>query len=115
MVNMKIVSNNYGVYEWMIVRLSGILISLYFIYLFSFLLYSNHLSYEEWCLFFNNSFTKIFNIVILLFILIHTWIGIRHILEDYIKSIILRRLGIGATFIVLHIYLLLGIKILWGI
>lgn len=104
-----------GVYEWIIVRLSAIFIACYIIYLFNSILFFQNLSYDEWYNFFNNKVNKIFNFIILLFILIHTWIGMRHILEDYIKLSILKKFIIGFTAAVLHIYLLLGIIIIWGI
>lgn len=115
MVSIKLISKKQGLYEWIIVRLSAIIITSNIIYLCSFVVCTNHLSYEQWRNLFNNNITKIFNFVTLLFILIHAWIGIRHILEDYIKSIGLRRLGIRSSSIILYMYLLLGIIITWGI
>lgn len=115
MVEIKLNYKNYGVYEWIIVRLSAIFISIYFVYVFSFIIFSNNLSYEQWYSFFNNKITKIFNVITLLCILVHTWIGVRHILEDYIKSIKLRKLGVGLTYTILYLYLLFGIVNIWGI
>lgn len=115
MVSIKLILKYYGVYEWLVVRLSAISITLYVIYLFVFLLYSHDLSYIDWYNFFYNKSNKIFNFILLLFGLVHTWIGMRHILEDYIKSSILRRIGIGIICTVLYIYLLLGIIVIWGL
>lgn len=114
MVSIKFVLNNCGVYEWIIVRISAVSIALYIVYVFSFILFYNNLSYEQWCSIVNNNVIKIFNFTTLLCILIHTWIGMRHILEDYTKSIVLKRFGIGLTLIILYTYLLLGIIIIWG-
>lgn len=115
MVNIKLIFKNSGVYEWIAVRLSAITIALYIMYILSFILFTSHLSYIQWYNFFDKNLTKIFNMITILFILTHTWIGIRHILEDYIKSLVLRKIGVGLTCMVLYIYLLLSIVITWGI
>lgn len=112
---LKFVLKYYGVYEWLIVRLSAISIAVYGIYLFIFILCSPDLSYVDWCGFFYSKATKMFNLIILLFILIHTWIGMKHILEDYIVSSMLRRLGMGLTGMILYVYLLSGMMIIWGL
>lgn len=115
MESLKFILKNFGVYEWLIVRLSAISIMIYFIYIFISVVNSHNLSYVDWYNFFDHNTTKTFSLINLLFVLIHTWIGMRHILEDYIKSIILRQLGIGLIFMILHIYLLLGIMIIWNL
>lgn len=114
MVNIKLILKNYGVYEWIIVRFSGILVLIYMTYILSFILISHKLSYEQWCDLFNNNVIKIFNVCTLFFILVHTWIGIRHILEDYIKPTMFKKLLIRCVLTLLYIYLLLGIIITWG-
>ncbi|CAD83395.1 succinate dehydrogenase hydrophobic membrane anchor protein [Candidatus Blochmanniella floridana] len=115
MESMKLNHKYYGVYEWLIVRISAILTILYSVYLFNFINIDDNFSYEKWCIFFYDKKIKIFNTIVLLMLLKHTWIGMRHILEDYISSIILRRLSIGLIHIILYVYLLFGIAVVWGI
>lgn len=115
MGSIKLILKYCGVYEWLIVRLSAISMVIYIIYICIFVLYSHDLSYIDWYNFFHNKVNKICNFILLLFVLIHTWIGMRHILEDYIKSYILRRVGLGLICTILYIYLLLGTMIIWGI
>lgn len=115
MATLRFILKYYGVYEWLIVRLSAISIVFYIIYIFAFFLCFHDVSYNDWYNFFYSKITTIFNVIILLFVLIHTWIGMKHILEDYISSTILRRLGIGLICMVLYIYLLLGMMVIWGL
>lgn len=115
MENLRLIFKNNGVYEWIIVRLSAIIIAFYCITLCSFIALTKNLSYTQWYTFFNSNVIKIFNFIILLLVLAHTWIGLRHILEDYIKSITLRRFVIGLASMILYIYFLLGTIIIWRI
>lgn len=104
-----------GIHEWLLVRFSAILILLYLIYFSYFICINTSLSYNEWHNFFSNKATKIFNTLTLFSILSHTWIGMRHILEDYIKKYMLKTIGIWMTIIILFSYFLFGIIIIWSI
>lgn len=116
MVSVKLMTKyNKGIYEWLIVRLSAISIVIDIIYISNFIFFTNNLSYDQWYDFFSRYSVKGLNTTTLLFILIHSWIGMRHILEDYIKSVFLKRLGIGFICAILYIYLLLGIMIIWSV
>ncbi|URJ30303.1 succinate dehydrogenase, hydrophobic membrane anchor protein [Candidatus Blochmannia vicinus (nom. nud.)] len=115
MVPIKSALKRHGVYEWLLVRFSAILMLLYIMYISTFIISTNTLSYDAWYNFFSKNTTKIFSITTLISALSHTWIGIHHVLEDYIKLIILRRISIWITNSVLFMYLLFGIIIIWSV
>lgn len=115
MESIKLILKYCGIYEWIIVRLTAVAMALYIIYLCVFVLHSHNLSYVDWYNMFDNKTAKIFNSIILLFILMHTWIGVRHILEDYIKINVLRQFIIGLICTILCIYLLSGLIIIWSL
>lgn len=104
-----------GIHEWLLVRFSAVLILLYLIYFTYFIFINTALSYNEWHDFFCNKTTKIFSVLTLFSVLSHTWIGMRHILEDYIKKYILKKLGTWFIIIILFSYLLFGIIIIWSV
>lgn len=111
----KTILKCHGTYEWLLVRFSAVLILLYLIYISYFILFNASLSYNEWHDFFDKKITKTLSILTLFSILSHTWIGMRHIVEDYIKKYIFKKLGIWLIVIVLFSYLLFGIIIIWNI
>lgn len=111
----KLISKFHGVHEWLLVRCSAILILVYLIYLAYFIFFNTSLSYSEWCNFFSNKTIKICSTLTLFAMLSHTWVGMHHILEDYIKKYILKKLGIYLIIIVLILYLTFGIIIIWSI
>lgn len=51
----------------------------------------------------------------LLSALSHTWIGMRHILEDYITLPVLKQLGTWITVFILFAYLFFGMIIIWSV
>ncbi|MFP3019607.1 MAG: succinate dehydrogenase, hydrophobic membrane anchor protein [Arsenophonus sp.] len=103
-----------GTQDWLLLRGSAIIIALYVFYIISFIL-TRDLNYIVWWTFFSFPITKIFTILTLISILIHTWIGLWQVLTDYIKSITLRLLLELFFIIVLMTYLIYGIIVLWRV
>ncbi|CAJ0998643.1 Succinate dehydrogenase hydrophobic membrane anchor subunit [Sodalis praecaptivus] len=103
-----------GVHEWLLVRASAIVICLYIIYLLGFILIADILIYDVWRGFFATPMTKVFTLLTLFSILVHTWIGMWQVLTDYIKPLALRLLLQLAIVIVLMVYLLYGTVVVWG-
>lgn len=111
----SILKYHHGIYEWLLVRFSAMLMLLYLIYFFCFILFNASLSYNEWHDFFDKKINKIFSILTLISMLSHTWIGMRHILEDYIKKFALKILGIWLIITILLLYLSFGIIVIWSV
>ncbi len=103
-----------GVHEWLLVRASAIVICLYIIYILGFILFADAITYDVWRGFFALPMTKVFTLLTLFSILVHTWIGMWQVLTDYIKPLALRLLLQLAIVIVLLVYLLYGTVVVWG-
>ena len=102
-----------GVHDFLLVRATAIIMTLYTIYLVSFCAFSD-ISYVSWTQFFGGTFTKVFTMLALASLLIHAWIGLWQVLTDYIKSTKLRGgLQLGVIAVVLS-YFFSGLFILWG-
>lgn len=101
-----------GVHKWLLVRASAIVICLYIIYLLGFILIADTLTYDVWRGFFATPMTKVFTLLTLFSILVHTWIGMWQVLTDYIKPLAL--LLQLAIVIVLMVYLLYGTIVVLG-
>jgi len=106
--------NRTGVENWLLIRVSGIIIFFYTIYILNFIL-TNELNYIIWRNFFSYFTTKIFTIFTFFSILIHSYIGLGQILTDYIKSITLQLLLYFFLIFILITYSIYVIKILWEI
>ena len=103
-----------GVHDYLLVRASAIILTLYTIYVVSFCAFTD-LNYLNWNLFFDGLFTQIFTMLALAAVLIHAWIGLWQVLTDYIKPALLRGLLQFGVIAVLLGYFFSGFFILWGI
>ncbi|NAX17832.1 MULTISPECIES: succinate dehydrogenase, hydrophobic membrane anchor protein [unclassified Vibrio] len=103
-----------GVHDYLLIRASAIIMTLYTIYLVSFCAFSGDISYVSWTQFFGGTFTKVFTMLALVSVLIHGWIGLWQVLTDYIKCSKSRG-GLQLVVIaVLFGYFFSGLFVLWG-
>ncbi|GAB6260060.1 MULTISPECIES: succinate dehydrogenase, hydrophobic membrane anchor protein [Photobacterium] len=111
--NVSTVGRN-GVHDFILVRATAIILTLYTIYMVCFFAFGPELNYETWTAFFSQLSTKVFTMLALVSVLIHGWIGMWQVLTDYIKPALLRAGLLLAIVAVLFGYLFSGFFILWG-
>ncbi|BAH83339.1 succinate dehydrogenase, hydrophobic membrane anchor protein [Candidatus Ishikawella capsulata] len=104
-----------GIQDWLILRITAILIMLYIFYILGFILISGKLTYDTWHNFFSLTFTKVFTLLTLFAVLLHGWIGIWQVLTDYIKYIALRLIGQVVIVIFLLACATYGTLIVWSV
>ncbi|EKN6195439.1 succinate dehydrogenase membrane anchor subunit [Yersinia enterocolitica] len=103
-----------GVHDWLLLRASAIVITLYILYILGFVVIVPDITYEIWRGFFASHITKVFTLLTLLSILAHAWIGLWQVLTDYIKPLAVRLMLQLAVVITLLVYLLYGTIVVWG-
>ncbi|EMJ3156259.1 TPA: succinate dehydrogenase membrane anchor subunit [Yersinia enterocolitica] len=103
-----------GVHDWLLLRASAIVITLYILYILGFVVTVPDITYEIWRGFFASHITKVFTLLTLLSILAHAWIGLWQVLTDYIKPLAVRLVLQLAVVITLLVYLLYGTIVVWG-
>lgn len=103
-----------GVHDWLLLRASAIVITLYVLYILGFVLMADSLTYEIWRGFFASSMTKVFTLLTLLCILVHGWIGMWQVLTDYVKSLALRLTLQLVVVTALLVYAIYGTVVVWG-
>jgi succinate dehydrogenase / fumarate reductase, membrane anchor subunit len=103
-----------GVHDWLLLRASAIIITLYVLYILGFVVTVPYITYEIWRGFFATSITKVFTLLTLLSILVHAWVGMWQVLTDYIKPLALRLVLQLVIVITLLVYLLYGTIVVWG-
>ncbi len=102
-----------GVHDFLLIRASAIILTLYTIYLVSFCAFTD-ITYLSWTSFFGGTFTKVFTMLALVSVLIHAWIGLWQVLTDYIKCAKLRGAMLLGVIALLLGYFFSGLFILWG-
>ncbi|MEW7311712.1 succinate dehydrogenase membrane anchor subunit [Buttiauxella gaviniae] len=104
-----------GVHDFLLVRATAIVITLYIIYMIGFIAMAGELTYPVWSGFFASAFTKVFTLLTLFSILIHAWIGMWQVLTDYVKPVAIR-LGLQLIIVVaLLVYVIYGFVVVWGV
>lgn len=104
-----------GVHDFILVRATAIVLTLYIIYMVGFFATTGEISWEVWTGFFASGFTKFFTLLALVSILIHAWIGMWQVLTDYVKPLALRLVLQLAIVVALVAYVLYGFVVVWGV
>lgn len=104
-----------GVHDFILVRATAIVITLYIIYMVGFFAINGELTYDIWSGFFSSAFTKVFTLLTLFSVLIHAWIGMWQVLTDYVKAVALRLFLQLAIVVTLLVYVIYGFVVVWGV
>lgn len=115
MVNNAATVGRSGVHDYVLVRASAIILTLYTFYLIGFFVTTTDVTFAIWQAFFGGVTTKVFTILALIALLVHAWIGVWQVLSDYIKPALLRG-GLQFIFsVLLLVYLVAGSLTVWGV
>ncbi len=109
---MAVKTSHKGLRDWLIQRITAVLIGLYFLFLISYLLINQSVSFDQWRHLFDNPLLKISTFVVLLAILWHTWIGLWTVSTDYVKNRGLRLALQSLVLLLLLTYVVWGVEIL---
>ncbi|MEO8135203.1 MAG: succinate dehydrogenase, hydrophobic membrane anchor protein [Betaproteobacteria bacterium] len=114
MVRRDVVGAHYGLRDWLMQRITAIVITLYLFLLLGILLFTPGMDLVRWQALFGNLAFKLATFVVLISVFLHSWVGMRDIIMDYVRPTALRLtlevLVIGA----LVVYAGWSIQILWG-
>jgi succinate dehydrogenase / fumarate reductase membrane anchor subunit len=110
-----------GVSDWIIQRVSALVLAAYTLFIFGFVVLNPDMDFRTWSGFFDNTFTQVFTMLAVLSLSVHSWIGMWTIGSDYLRE---HTLGLRATtlrfiyqiscVLTIAAYLIWGINILWG-
>mgnify|MGYP001569567444 FL=1 len=111
-----------GLYDWLIQRITAVVLAVYFVTLLGYLLLTPDLDYQQWQKLFSATWMRIASLMALMALCAHAWIGMWTISTDYLtsdmlggKATLVRFLFQAACVVLMFIYLVWGIQILWGI
>jgi len=109
-----VVGAHYGWRDWLVQRVSAVVMALYTLLVLGLLMWHGGLDYAAWKATFAYEPFRLVTFVFMLSLLWHAWVGIRNIAMDYLKPASVR-----LTFQVVVIAVLVGyvgwtIQVLWG-
>ena len=110
-----------GLYDWLVQRVSAVIMLAWFLCLASFMIGNPDMDYAQWRGFFQHTSMRVFSVAAILSLALHAWIGLWCVVTDYLTP---RLLGSKANFlrgivsffcgVTLFTYVVWGIQILWG-
>ncbi|MDR3413660.1 MAG: succinate dehydrogenase, hydrophobic membrane anchor protein [Formivibrio sp.] len=115
MVNRHLTGAHFGLRDWLVQRITAVIILAYATGLIAFLLFSTGASFEGWKALFSLSWVKVLTTLSILALLWHAWIGMRDIWMDYIKPAGVRIAMHTLTALWLVGSLIYMIKVVWGV
>ena len=114
MVNRIVVGAHYGLRDWLIQRITAVVMAVYSVALAGYLLLQPHLNYDVWTELFSGQLMRTFTLLFLLNLFYHAWIGIRNIVMDYVKPAGVRLVIHVLVILVSLLYAIWAVQILWG-
>ena len=108
------VGAHYGLTDWLIQRLTAVVMALYTLLLLALALWHGGVDHALWTDLFAHGGFKLASFLFMVALLYHAWIGVRDILMDYIKPAGVRLLLETVTVVVLIGYLGWTLQLLWG-
>ncbi|WP_347329468.1 succinate dehydrogenase, hydrophobic membrane anchor protein [Marinimicrobium locisalis] len=110
-----------GLYDWLIQRVSAVVLAAYTVFIVAYILLTPDLSYEQWQGLFDQLWMRVFTLLTLLSVVTHAWIGLWSVLTDYLterlmgfKATVMRLLAQMLLAVVAVTYTLWGVEIIWG-
>ncbi|EXJ13110.1 MULTISPECIES: succinate dehydrogenase, hydrophobic membrane anchor protein [Nitrincola] len=103
-----------GLYDWMMQRVTAVVLMAYTIFMIGYLLFNPSLDYAQWSGLFSGTAMRIFTLLAILSMAAHAWIGLWSVSTDYIKITSLRFVFQSVCGLLAFIYVVWGIQILWG-
>ncbi|MDP2694007.1 MAG: succinate dehydrogenase, hydrophobic membrane anchor protein [Gallionella sp.] len=114
MVNRVVTGAHYGLRDWLIQRITAVVMALYSVALAGYLLLQPQLNYGVWTDLFSGQPMRTFTLLFLLSVFYHAWIGMRDIVMDYVKPAGVRLAIHVLAILVSLLYAIWAVQILWG-
>lgn len=105
---------HYGVKDWLVQRVTAVLMTLYLIALAGVLFSVTPQDYAAWKGIFNHQGMRIATFVFFMCVFWHSWIGMRNILMDYVHSTAIRLTAQIVVVTALLFYWVWIAEILWS-
>lgn len=113
MVDSPVALSKSGLRDWVIQRVTAVIIAAYFIFIGAYIVFCANTDFPLWHTLFAHPVMKIFSLLALISVLYHAWIGLWIVFTDYVKCAFLRLALQVAVIILLFSYVVWGITILW--
>lgn len=108
-------ANHRGFWDWIIQRVSAILVGAYALFLMGYFVIYQPIYFAQWQSLYNHILMKCLTFLVIVSVLWHAWIGLWTVLTDYVHHKPLRLLLEIIIFLLLVGYFAFAIETLWGL
>ena len=108
------VGAHYGLGDWLVQRLTAVVMALYTVGFVTCLLVGPPATYADWKALFSGSFVRLATMFFVAALLYHAWVGMRDIVMDYVKPTGIRLALEAVIGGALLFQLIWAASILWG-
>lgn len=115
MVKRIVVGAHYGLRDWVMQRVTAVVMVVYASLLAAVLLTHPSFQYAEWKALFANQWIRIATLLFLSSLYLHAWIGVRDILMDYVQPTGARLTAQVLVILALLYYAVWSVQILWSL
>ena len=115
MVNRIVTGAHYGLRDWLVQRVSAVVMAVYVLAVAAWVLMQPAFGYDVWTELFSGNLMRSFSLLFLLSVFYHAWIGVRDIVMDYVKLASVRLLIHVLVVLALILYVIWSVQILWGL
>ncbi|MEQ1532052.1 MAG: succinate dehydrogenase, hydrophobic membrane anchor protein [Sideroxydans sp.] len=114
MVNRVVTGAHYGLRDWLVQRVTALVMAIFAVVVVAQLLCQPAFGYDTWSALFSGNLMRTFSLLFLLSLFYHAWIGIRDIVMDYVKPASIRLVIHVLVILALILYAIWSVQILWG-
>lgn len=104
-----------GLGDWMIQRVSAVLLATYTLFILGVIVANPDLGYTEWRSLFSLFWVKIYTLITLLALVGHIWVGMWTVVTDYLKGAWVRFIVLFIIAVAAFVYLVAGVSAVWGV
>lgn len=115
MVNRIVTGAHYGLRDWLVQRVTAVVMALYAVVVVVILLLQPSFGYDTWAGLFSGNLMRTFSMLFLLSLFYHAWVGVRDIVMDYVKLASIRLAIYVLVILALVLYVIWSMQILWGL
>ena len=108
-----------GLYDWLMQRVTAVILLAYFLYVGCILL--GGVDYAAWSDLYAQTWMRVFSLLALLSLGVHAWVGLWAVFTDYLterlmgtSGNVLRFAALVLCALIMFTYVVWGIQILWG-
>ena len=114
MVERIVTGAHYGLRDWLVQRITAVMMAAYTLFMAGYVVLHPNLDYNVWTELFSNQVMRSFSLLFLLAVFAHAWVGVRDVVMDYVKSAGIRLAIYVVVILALLLYVIWSVQILWG-